>query len=172
MGDTIGAGTTPTNAGVLASTSAGATGTIGITANASITGTTFGINVTATGGGAITSSNLIGAARSDGVTYSVLGLRVIPGSFTLGDDFTLAPKVDAGWQHAFNTFLPQQSEGFVSTGTAFTVLGAPLDNDALVSSLGLDLGLPGGGDVLLSYDGLMSDRVQSSTDKAQLSWPL
>jgi hypothetical protein len=55
--------------------------------------------------------------------------------------------MDAGWQHSFNTFLPQQSEGSVSTGATFLVLGTPLDNDSLVSSLRVDLGFAGGGDL-------------------------
>jgi len=52
----------------------------------------------------------------------------------------------------------------------FLVSARPLDNDALVSSLGLDMGFAGGGDLFVSYDGLSSGRVLSNTLKAQLNW--
>ncbi len=114
-------------------------------------------------------SALSGDAESDGETYSTIGLRAALNGVSL-DGLTVTPRVDLGWQHAFETVLPSQRLAFVSTGQGFNVLGAPLADDVAALQVGLDVTLAPDAFLSLGYDGTFSSRVQDNAIRGTLSW--
>jgi autotransporter-associated beta strand protein len=111
---------------------------------------------------------LSGSAASDAETYAMLGFRAPVGSFAI-QGMTLTPRIDIGWNHAFDAAAPAQSLAF-ATGAGFTVLGAPLGSDAAALQLGFDLTIVPGANLLVGYDGSFSGRGESHGVRGGLNW--
>lgn len=94
----------------------------------------------------------------DSTTYSTLGLRSAIG-IALSDNRIVNARLTLGWRHAFGDVSPDTRFAFAG-GQAFTVAGAPIDRDALVVDLGLDMDVAENANIGLSYSGQMSGNAQ------------
>lgn len=92
-------------------------------------------------------------------TFATLGVSATY-DISVGDDAKAQLRGSVGWQRAFAD-APQMSANFAG-GTAFTILGAPLSNDALVLAVGLDVPISSDMDFNIGYDG------QFGTDSGQV----
>lgn len=106
---------------------------------------------------------LTGAKRSFQVGYSELGLRsalpIVAGVSLTGT---------AAWQHTFS----DQTPGALlaeSTGSAFTVLGPPMERDAARVSAGLAFSVFPGGRLDVGYTGVLGVRSQGNELRARLA---
>jgi autotransporter-associated beta strand protein len=112
---------------------------------------------------------LSGGSVTDGLTYGTLGLRAALAGLSL-QDIGIAPKIDLGWRHAFDTLKPGQLVSFQDTGTSFTVLGVPLETDAAALQLGFDVTLTPDAKLSLGYDGTFGSRVQNNAVRGAFQW--
>ncbi len=113
---------------------------------------------------------LSGNEKSDSATYSLLGVRANLADMALGDNMTLAPRLDLGWQHALARLTPYQTVSYVNAGTSFAVLGTPLAQDAAALQAGFDLKVSPSATLFVSYDGSYSSRVENHAFRGGLSW--
>jgi outer membrane autotransporter protein len=114
---------------------------------------------------------LSGRRVEDNETYSTFGIRA-SGNAIHWDMMALTPRIEFGWEHAYNRFNPSQVMTFQSTAESFMVQGAPLERDTAVIGAGFDLAiLP---DVLLSlgYNGAFSSKVSYNAVRGGLQWKL
>jgi autotransporter-associated beta strand protein len=115
------------------------------------------------------SAALSGGSVTDGLTYGTMGLRAALAGLSL-DDIGIAPKIDLGWRHAFDTLKPGQLVSFQDTGTSFTVLGVPLGTDAAALQLGFDVVLTPDAKLSLGYDGTFGSRAQNNAVRGAFQW--
>lgn len=109
---------------------------------------------------------LTGSGRSTDVTFSVLGLRA---ETELAFGATRATlRGMAGWQHAFGDTVPLSTHAFAGSD-AFTVAGAPIDEDAAVIEAGLDLDLAPGATLGVHYQGRFGADARDNGFNARLS---
>ncbi|WP_457580917.1 autotransporter domain-containing protein [Ensifer canadensis] len=95
-------------------------------------------------------------------TFTTLGLRA---SAPLGLGATEA-KVRGmlGWQHAFGDTSPLSTMAF-GTGSAFSVAGTPIAEDAAIIEAGIDFALTGNASLGITYTGQFgSDTTQNAVD--------
>ena len=124
---------------------------------------------TATGAFAETGgvSALSGSRKSNATTYGILGLRAALDDWNM-DGAALTPRLDLGWQHAFDALTPSQALTIVSTGQGFSVTGVPLGTDSASVQLGLCLALSPAVELSLDYDGDFSSHVEEHAVAAGL----
>jgi outer membrane autotransporter protein len=115
------------------------------------------------------SAALSGASVTDGLTYDTMGLRAALAGLSL-EGIGIAPKIDLGWRHAFDTLKPGQLVSFQDTGTSFTVLGVPLGTDAAALQLGFDVSLTPDAKLSLGYDGTFGSRAQNNAVRGAFQW--
>jgi fibronectin-binding autotransporter adhesin len=129
-------------------------------------------HVSATTGGFVETggtSALSGVGKTDGETYSTLGMRASLANVML-EDWNLTPRIDLGWQHSFDTLHPGQTVTFSATGQSFNVLGVPLAVDAATVQVGVGMAIAPNAFLSLSYDGSFSSRVQDNGIEGRLAW--
>jgi outer membrane autotransporter protein len=100
---------------------------------------------------------------SEGVTYSILGVRV---------EVQLAPtaslKGSLGWQHAFGDTTPERESAFASGSLPFIVTGVPIAEDALVVEAGLDYAILPNTVLGVSYSGQLADEATDNSLKGSV----
>jgi outer membrane autotransporter protein len=100
---------------------------------------------------------------SEGVTYSILGVRV---------EAQLAPaatlKGSLGWQHAFGDTTPERESAFASGSLPFIVTGVPIAEDALVVEAGLDYAILPNTVLGVSYSGQLADEATDNSLKGSV----
>lgn len=114
---------------------------------------------TETGGAAAltTSANLIDA------TFATLGAGVDQ-QFVVDGDKLLTASASLGWRHAFSD--PSTITNAFSTGTSFSVVGAPIASDLVVLKAGVTLDISSTANFDLTYDGQIGDGAQTHAIKA------
>ncbi len=96
-------------------------------------------------------SALSAGTQTNDTTYTTLGLR---SSLQLADRVNTRGMV--GWRHAFGDVDPA-STFTIAGSTPFTVLGAPIAEDAAVTELGLDVNVTDNVMIGASYEGQYGD---------------
>lgn len=109
-----------------------------------------------------------GQVDSFAVTFSTLGART---TMQLPDAgrFAMQATGGVGWRHAFGNRAPTATLQF-SSGSAYTVSGAPLARDALVAELGISLRASRNSSVSLSYAGQFAGGTQDHGVQARAMW--
>lgn len=79
---------------------------------------------------------LISAASHIDATFTTVGLSAAR-HFLIGHDVNVTARGKLGWRHTFSD-TPTSSHRFAG-GTDFTVAGAPIDGDTLITGVGFDL---------------------------------
>lgn len=100
-------------------------------------------NFSETGGAAALSSQ----DATSRTTFTTVGLRA-SGEFDTG----LSWNAMTGWQHSFGDLTPESQMAF-SSGTSFSVSGAPISRDAAKVSLGFGVKISERADLGISYNG-------------------
>jgi outer membrane autotransporter protein len=115
-----------------------------------------------TGGDAALSGSIGGMDT----TFTTLGLR--GARETLLGDTSTRLSGGIGWRHAFGDITPTTVNSF-STGTAFTVAGAPVAQDALLVDLGAEFALGEGTSLDLGYAAEFGSGLSNHNMTATLS---
>ncbi len=115
---------------------------------------------TETGGAAA----LTGAANSEGVGYSSLGLRAAV-QYMLENGLVLRPRASLGWQHAFGELTPGAALTFASTGAAFAVAGVPIARDVALIDTGFDVAISANARLGIGYVGQLARDAQDHAMK-------
>ncbi|MBF9234138.1 autotransporter outer membrane beta-barrel domain-containing protein [Microvirga alba] len=110
---------------------------------------------------------LIGYGQTYDLGTTTLGVRA---EARLSDEVPLTLRGLLGWRHAFGDVKPSALMAFASGASAFTVLGTPIDRDALVAEAGLDWQVSK--DIVLgvSYSGQIGSRAQDHALKGNFTW--
>lgn len=113
-------------------------------------------------------SGLASSGLSYDVPYSTLGLRVAT-TLAMGEG-TVTPHASLAWRHAYGDITPELGMTFASTGTAFTVAGAPIAEDSFLFGAGIDIAV--GDNVLLNvgYEGQYASDVNSNAIKGGFTY--
>lgn len=113
-------------------------------------------------------SGLVSSGLSYDVPYSTLGLRLAT-TLAMGEG-TVTPHASFAWRHAYGDITPELGMAFVSTGTAFTVAGAPIAEDSFLFGAGVDFAV--GPNVLLNigYEGQFASDVDTNTVKGGFTY--
>lgn len=113
-------------------------------------------------------SGLVSSGLSYDVPYSTLGLRLAT-TFAMGEG-TVTPHASFAWRHAYGDITPELGMAFASTGTAFTVAGAPIAEDSFLFGAGVDFAV--GENVLLNlgYEGQFASEVETNTVKGGFTY--
>ena len=118
---------------------------------ASVSHTGFASNGFSESGGA---AALTSSSDTDNTTFTTLGLR---GAMALLD--TIHVRGMGGWRHAFGDTEPSSTATLRNSTTAFTVTGAPIAEDALVTEIGIEAGLLDNAFLGVIYKGRYRDGV-------------
>ncbi len=118
---------------------------------AGVSHTGFASNGFSESGGA---AALTSSSDTDNATFTTLGLR---SAMALLD--TIHVRGMAGWRHAFGDTEPSSTATLRNSTTAFTVTGAPIAEDALVTEIGIEAGLLDNVFLGVAYKGRYSDGV-------------
>jgi outer membrane autotransporter protein len=110
-------------------------------------------------------SALTGARRSDGATFTTLGLRASAGLGPVSLTGT------AAWRHAHGLHPSESHLSFGAAGTPFTVTSAPIAKDALVAEAGAEVRLGAAARFRLVYAGQIAGRSEDHGARATLSLP-
>ena len=102
------------------------------------------------------------------VGYATLGLRAAT-TATIGG-YTVTPHASLAWQHAFGDITPERSFAFASTNVAFGIAGAPIARNSALVEAGLDIVLPPGATLSLSYFGQLAEDVTDNGVQGRLNW--
>ncbi|MGV0911585.1 autotransporter outer membrane beta-barrel domain-containing protein [Martelella sp. FOR1707] len=116
-------------------------------------------------GGSLTA--LEGGDESQANTLSMVGFRFAQ-TFPMGEG-ALSANAMIGWQHAFGDIDPSASLAFAQSGAGFTVLGAPIAEDAAVLAFGLDFAFTERASLTLGYNGRIGSGVSENAAFAALS---
>lgn len=113
-------------------------------------------------------SGLASSGLSYDVPYSTLGLRLAT-TLSLGEG-TMTPHASVAWRHAYGDITPELGMSFASTGTAFTVSGAPIAEDSFLFGAGIDFAV--GANVLLNvgYEGQFASEVNTNAIKGGFTY--
>ncbi|WP_018387491.1 autotransporter domain-containing protein [Ancylobacter sp. FA202] len=113
-------------------------------------------------------SGLASSGLSYDVPYSTLGLRLAT-TLAMGEG-TVTPHASFAWRHAYGDITPELGMTFASTGTAFTVAGAPIAEDSFLFGAGIDFAV--GANVLLNvgYEGQFASDVNSNAIKGGFTY--
>ncbi|MDF2995130.1 MAG: hypothetical protein K0R27_767 [Xanthobacteraceae bacterium] len=106
---------------------------------------------------------LTARSSSEGVTYSILGVRA---------EAQLAPsaslKAALGWQHAFGDTTPEREFSFASGSLPFVVTGVPIAEDAVVVEAGFDYAILPNTVLGIAYSGQLADEATDNSVKGSL----
>jgi outer membrane autotransporter protein len=108
---------------------------------------------------------LTGQDESDSAAFSTLGVRA------RADMGQISLTGSAGWRHAFSLDPSEATFTFAGGTTPFTVVGAPISEDALALEAGLEIGIGGAGRLGISYVGQIGNRSEDHGARATLSLP-
>ncbi|MFT4117086.1 autotransporter domain-containing protein [Bradyrhizobium sp.] len=108
------------------------------------------------------------ARSTEDVGYSSLGVRLAQ-SFALFNGTAFVPRLSAYWQHAYGNTIPTASLSFLSTGSAFSVAGVPLGQDAAVVEAGFDWQLKPNARIGVSYFGELAGHATDHAIKGRFS---
>ncbi|UOK69199.1 autotransporter outer membrane beta-barrel domain-containing protein [Ancylobacter polymorphus] len=113
-------------------------------------------------------SGLASSGLSYDVPYSTLGLRLAT-TLAMGEG-TVTPHASIAWRHAYGDITPELGMSFASTGTAFTVAGAPIAEDSFLFGAGIDFAV--GANVLLNigYEGQFASEVNTNAIKGGFTY--
>lgn len=113
-------------------------------------------------------SGLASSGLSYDVPYSTLGLRLAT-TLALGEG-TVTPHASFAWRHTYGDITPELGMSFASTGTAFTVAGAPIAEDSFLFGAGIDVAV--GANVLLNvgYEGQFASDVNTNAIKGGFTY--
>ena len=103
---------------------------------------------------------------STGVTFTTLGLRA-SSDFALGGMIATA-RGSLGWRHAFGDTTPVSTFAFAG-GSAFTIAGVPIAQNAAVVEAGLDLRLFPNATIGVAYNGQFASAARDQSVKANLA---
>jgi fibronectin-binding autotransporter adhesin len=110
---------------------------------------------------------LSGRSGKTDTVFTTLGLRAST-RFDIGSTQATARGL-LGWRHAFGD-VSQSAALAVAGGSAFTVTGVPIAQDAAVIEAGLDFALQRNLTLGMSYSGQLGDGVKDHGVKASLLW--
>ncbi len=113
-------------------------------------------------------SGLASSGLSYDVPYSTLGLRLAT-TLAMGGG-TVTPHASLAWRHAYGDITPELGMSFASTGTAFTVAGAPIAEDSLVLGAGIDVAVGEKVRLNLGYEGQFASDVNTSAIKGGFTY--
>ncbi len=113
-------------------------------------------------------AGLTGAAASDDVGYSTLGLRLASTSCVEGVNVT--SRASAAWQHAFGDVTPEAALAFAAAGSAFVVGGVPIAEDSALLEAGLDVALSPAAMLEVSYFGQLAAGAQDNAVEGRFKW--
>ena len=116
------------------------------------------------GGGA---AALTGAGRSQGVTFTTLGVRG-SAAFIIGSGLEVTARATLGWRHAFGGTASFTLLSFAG-GAPFAIAGVPVARNAAVVEAGLDLALSPAATLGVSYGGQFGSGATDQTVKANLA---
>lgn len=100
-------------------------------------------------------------------TFATLGLRAST-SFDV-DGVSVTARGLLGWRHAFGDMTPDAALRFASGSDAFSIAGVPIDRDAVVLDLGLDVALTPDATVGISYGGQFGSGTSDGYVRASLN---
>ncbi|MGX1164077.1 subtilase-type serine protease [Bradyrhizobium sp. USDA 372] len=109
------------------------------------------------------------AAQTFETGYATLGARAAT-FVPLALDMTLIPRATVAWQHAFNNVTPAAVMAFQVAPASFTIAGAPIARDSLLTEAGFDLSFGRHITVGLSYVGQIGNTVTDHAAKGKFSW--
>lgn len=113
-------------------------------------------------------SGLVSSGLSYDVPYSTLGLRLAT-SFAMGGG-TVTPHASLAWRHAYGDVTPELGMSFASTGTAFTVAGAPIAEDSFLFGAGVDIGVSENLTLNVGYEGQFAGDVDTNAIRGGLTY--
>lgn len=113
-------------------------------------------------------SGLVSSGLSYDVPYSTLGLRLAT-SLAMGGA-RVTPHASLAWRHAYGDVTPELGMSFASTGTAFTVAGAPVAEDSFLLGAGIDIGVGENLTLNLGYEGQFASDVDTNAIKGGLTY--
>jgi subtilase-type serine protease len=101
------------------------------------------------------------------MTFSTLGAHA---TTQLGGSLANATlRGTLGWRHAFGSTTPTSSLAFASAGSAADIAGAPIDRDAAVVVVGLDIALSPVSTLGFAYSGQVGPNTTDQSLQANLS---
>jgi outer membrane autotransporter protein len=101
------------------------------------------------------------------MTFSTLGAHA---STQLGGSLANATlRGTLGWRHAFGSTTPTSSLAFASAGSPADIAGAPIDRDAAVVVVGLDIALSPVSTLGFAYSGQVGPNTTDQSLQANLS---
>jgi outer membrane autotransporter protein len=108
------------------------------------------------------------SARKMKTAFTTLGLH---GSthFRL-NKFDGLVQATLGWRHAYGNVIPESKRAFAGSETYEVVEGVPIDKNAAVLELGVDLAASQTMTVGVTYAGQMSGTVQNHSGQFKLGW--
>jgi outer membrane autotransporter protein len=101
------------------------------------------------------------------VGFTTLGARI--GSDITTGAMPLSVRAMLGWRHAFGDVTPEVRQAF-DAGSAFTVAGTPIAEDAVVAEAGFDLRFSPTGVLGFSYIGQFGDGTTDQSGRIDLRW--
>lgn len=114
-------------------------------------------------------SALSGSGQDDVATYMTVGVRgTLPGLIIGGT--SLMPKLGIGWQHAFDSFRPDEVLRLQNASQDFIVQGVPLGQDSVVVQAGAGLMLSPNLVLDIAYDGAFSSNSRDHGLRGALRW--
>ncbi|WP_371347480.1 autotransporter domain-containing protein [Ancylobacter sp. IITR112] len=113
-------------------------------------------------------SGLASSGLSYDVPYSTLGLRLAT-TLAMGEG-TVTPHASFAWRHAYGDITPELGMSFASTGTAFTVAGAPIAEDSFVLGAGIDFAVGEAVRLNLGYEGQFASDVNTNAIKGGFTY--
>lgn len=113
-------------------------------------------------------SGLASSGLSYDVPYSTLGLRLAT-TLALGAG-TVTPHASLAWRHAYGDITPELGMSFASTGTAFSVAGAPIAEDSFVLGAGIDFAVSEAVRFNLGYEGQFASDVTTNAIKGGFTY--
>ncbi|WP_428031108.1 autotransporter domain-containing protein [Ancylobacter sp.] len=113
-------------------------------------------------------SGLVSSGLSYDVPYSTLGLRLAT-TLAMGEG-TVTPHTSLAWRHAYGDITPELGMAFASTGTAFTVAGAPIAEDSFLLGVGIDVAVGQNALLTIGYEGQFASDVDTNAVKGGFTY--
>jgi outer membrane autotransporter protein len=110
---------------------------------------------------------LVTSAQTTDTTFTTLGLRAQTTLVASPSQTTLRGML--GWRHAFGDVVPASLLTFAAGGSAFTIAGVPIAEDALVLDAGFDVNLTASTTLGFSYGGQFGSGVTDQSLKANFA---
>ena len=110
---------------------------------------------------------LTGFGRTYELGTTTLGVRA---EAQVSHEVPLTLRGLLGWRHAYGDVEPAALVAFAGSVSPFTVVGVPVDRDALVVEAGLDWQASDAVSLGVSYSGQIGSRAQDHALKGNLVW--